>query len=151
MQWAEFFNLLSIDWQYEPVVDSAVRYRPDFYLDGRGFVEIKPSRTEAAKHFKRYRAFSATIKEGLFIICGQPGEFLSVALIKAGAAKLVSPYIAAQMIAGGEQQSAEAFWAIIAAAGRRARFYDGEDFISTGELLSGYRFLNPGLEILKTA
>jgi hypothetical protein len=44
--WAKFFDLAGLEWHYEPrvfLLGDGTTYRPDFYVEGLGYIEIKPS------------------------------------------------------------------------------------------------------------
>ncbi len=46
-RWAVFFDVWGLKWRYEPdsfVLPSGRAYLPDFFLDGIGYVECKPSK-----------------------------------------------------------------------------------------------------------
>lgn len=44
-RWAIFFRELGLQWQYEPITlkGGEHSYKPDFHVDGFGYVEIKPT------------------------------------------------------------------------------------------------------------
>ncbi len=57
-RWALAFDLLRIDWQYEPRrfrLRGGFVYTPDFYLGGIGYIEIKP-------HFEALQAVESKLK-----------------------------------------------------------------------------------------
>jgi hypothetical protein len=44
-RWALFFDRLHLEWEYEPTsfaLEGGMIYTPDFWVEGAGFVEIKP-------------------------------------------------------------------------------------------------------------
>jgi hypothetical protein len=45
-RWAVFMDTLGVRWRYEPegfTLDDGTRYLPDFFVDGIGWIEIKPT------------------------------------------------------------------------------------------------------------
>lgn len=75
-RWAVFFDVLGIEWEYEPQgYDVNGRpYLPDFYLSQlRVYAEVKPTPGSACEHDKLFRSFSETVGS-IIVLAGVPFE-----------------------------------------------------------------------------
>jgi hypothetical protein len=60
-RWASFFECFCFDWLYEPYtfeLPDGSRYTPDFYLDGVGWIEIKPNINKLKEVQEKLKNFS---------------------------------------------------------------------------------------------
>jgi hypothetical protein len=73
-RWAVFFDVLDIEWEYEPEgfdLGNAGYYLPDFYLRGLGtWIEIKPKGDPSGDAYEKMWAFDGR----LIILAGTPGR-----------------------------------------------------------------------------
>lgn len=72
-RWAVFFDALHIKWRYEPDafrLPSGRCYLPDFYLDGIGYVEIKPSPESDDGKLREFGGMLNVIGEHAYCIVG---------------------------------------------------------------------------------
>ena len=72
-RWAVFFDTLSLEWEYEPEgfdLDG-IRYLPDFYVQGIGWLEIKPKKEPTNEELQKCLAFAANI-ETMYMLFGIP-------------------------------------------------------------------------------
>lgn len=76
-RWAVFFDIWGVKWQYEPdtfKLPSGRCYLPDFYLDGIGYVECKPSReTDDGKLGELAQVMMNDHINSFLICCEVPG------------------------------------------------------------------------------
>lgn len=81
-RWAIFFNTIGLTFRYEP--REVKYYTPDFFVDGLGYVEIKPTvrllGTESERKITRFCKEHPAIK--LFAFCGEKVSFETVALFE---------------------------------------------------------------------
>lgn len=74
-RWGVFFDVLGIDWEYEPegvTLSTGERYLPDFWLptfDGGLYVEVKPTGGD----FSKARRFVLDFKRRIWLAEGPPG------------------------------------------------------------------------------
>lgn len=72
-RWAVFFDVLGLSWEYEPEGFDlgSIRYLPDFYVDGVGWLEIKPAKEPTELELKKCSAFATNI-ETMYMLLGAP-------------------------------------------------------------------------------
>lgn len=73
-RWAVFMDTLGLTWRYEPEgfeLSDGTRYLPDFYVDGIGWLEIKPSKETDDGKFEKFCNEHITIQGfRAFLIAG---------------------------------------------------------------------------------
>ncbi len=83
-RWAIFFRELNLKWKYEPTVLRVLgtSYTPDFYVEGFGYIEIKPTLelfiAETSQRIKKIAAVYPTLK--FYAFCASYVAIQDVAL-----------------------------------------------------------------------
>ncbi len=83
-RWAIFFRELNLKWKYEParLRSTDYHYTPDFYVEGFGYIEIKPTLelfiTETSDRIKKIAAANPELK--IYAFCASYVAIQDVAL-----------------------------------------------------------------------
>jgi len=78
-RWAVFFDLMGIEWEYEPegyVLSDGIWYLPDFWLPTlKLWVEVKPSCGASKEEINKIELLSCGGEWATSLFCGQPNSW----------------------------------------------------------------------------
>jgi hypothetical protein len=97
-RWAQFFDVIGVNWQYEPMRIEG--WIPDFLIDGRWLAEVKPTpitSTGAAHH----EPFAKAIRDFDTLLLGEgPGDALGLVVRRESDGSILARYLVADLEAG---------------------------------------------------
>jgi hypothetical protein len=110
-RWATYFDIAGLNWTYEPVrfeLDNGLTYTPDFFVEGIGYFEIKPTfehLVESEDRIARFIALGGA--DRVYLISSamdETGKGFVSALHGTPLQKLRFPALEANLILGGRDR-----------------------------------------------